>query len=120
MRRTVWTKATTVGLAVATLIACSSTTSGHPVTARDSSSAATAPATASAPSSPAIGTSSAQAPPEGAAFTDPEAVRVLLADAAHDIVSTNTYDYRRLTDYRRTALAATTDPLTSALAKTID
>src|SRR4051812_2429047 len=115
MRTTVWLRATAMGLGVAALAACSSTTSGQPDNGTGSSSSTTASGTASAPSSPATmtptATSTVPAPPEGAAFTDPEAVRVLLADTGHDIVATNSYDYRHLTEYRRTALAATTDPL---------
>src|SRR3954454_2439203 len=111
---TAWTRGTAIGLGVAALAARSGTTAGQPVAPSGLGSART-PATASAPATP----TSIPAPPEGAAFTDPEAVRVLLADAGHDIVATNSYDYRHLTEYRRTALAATTDPLTETLTSAI-
>ena len=94
------------------LTGCSSATAGKP--ARPQPSALVAP-TSSGSNSPAVTPAS-----RGAAFVDAAAVRSVLADASRDVVSANTYDYRRLATFRRVALAATTGELTHTLAQTID
>jgi hypothetical protein len=100
-----------IGFGVA-LAGCSTTTVGDPEQRTTSEPLRAAPSGRTSPTTaPAV---------QGAAFLDPHAVRAALADTRGDIVAANTYDYRHLAGYRRTALATTTGVFTQTLAHTID
>jgi hypothetical protein len=57
---------------------------------------------------------------ERASLTDAALVSQIFADVRREMVSINSYDYRRLTLYRKVAAAATTKPLTAQVLKSID
>lgn len=108
------TRAALAILALALLAGCTSTVAGNG--ASTPSSTADASPTVSRTHS----TSRSPAPNPGAALTDPSKVHALLAETGRDIVTANSYDYRRLAAFRRSALAVTTGPLTTRMGRTID